>query len=90
MTKPPDASQTYYLTFEPDMAGFNNMRMSLECAVAFAAITGRTLVLPDSWSIDHIGGVIGQSTSTRGPARLRLQGKPSESLTLILRPTEAV
>jgi hypothetical protein len=89
LTKPPDASQTYYLTFEPDMAGFNNMRMSLECAVAFAAITGRTLVLPDSWSIDHIG-VIGQSIRTRGLARPRLERARYEYLTFRFRHTEAV
>jgi hypothetical protein len=35
-----------YLTFEPDMGGWNNVRMSLETILVFAAATGRTLVLP--------------------------------------------
>lgn len=68
LTKPPDPSKTYYLSFEPDMAGFNNVRMSLECAIAFAVITGRTLVLPDSWAIGHIGSVAGYYAIAQGHA----------------------
>lgn len=36
----------YYLTFEPDPGGWNNIRMSMEIIFVLAAATGRTLVLP--------------------------------------------
>lgn len=36
-----------YISFEPWNGGFNNIRMSLEFAMALAIATGRTLVLPD-------------------------------------------
>ena len=35
-----------YLTFEPDEGGWNNIRMSMETAVAMAVSMGRTLVMP--------------------------------------------
>ena len=35
-----------FLSFEPDMGGWNNVRMSLENIVVLAAATGRTLILP--------------------------------------------
>jgi len=35
-----------FLTFTPDMGGWNNVRMSLEVVFVLAAATGRTLVLP--------------------------------------------
>ncbi|KAL9191271.1 hypothetical protein ACHAXT_000977 [Thalassiosira profunda] len=44
---PTDSSdQRRYVTFEPDRGGWNNIRMSLEIVIVFAAATGRTLVLP--------------------------------------------
>lgn len=40
------SNNTRYVTLERDLGAFNNARLSLECAVAIAAATGRTLVLP--------------------------------------------
>jgi hypothetical protein len=40
-----------YLTFEPDEGGWNNIRMSMETAVAMAHAMGRILVLPPSQRI---------------------------------------
>ena len=41
-----DDHRRRYVTFEPDRGGWNNIRMSLEIVMVFAAATGRTLVLP--------------------------------------------
>jgi hypothetical protein len=35
-----------YVVFQPDLGGWNNIRMSLEVVVLFALVTGRILVLP--------------------------------------------
>jgi GDP-fucose protein O-fucosyltransferase len=35
-----------FLSFQPDPGGWNNVRMSFESMVVFAAATGRTLILP--------------------------------------------
>jgi len=35
-----------YVTFEPDVGGWNNIRMQMELVIVFAAATGRILVLP--------------------------------------------
>jgi hypothetical protein len=40
-----------YLTFEPDEGGWNNIRMSMETAVAMAHAMGRILVLPPTQEI---------------------------------------
>jgi len=42
----PIPPRTKFVTFSPWRGGFNNIRMSLEMAVAFAAATDRTLVMP--------------------------------------------
>jgi hypothetical protein len=44
-------SEPKYLTFEPDEGGWNNIRMSMETAVAMAHAMGRILVLPPSQRI---------------------------------------
>jgi len=43
-----------FLSFEPDRAGWNNMRMSFETVVVLAAATGRTLVIPNEKKITQI------------------------------------
>ena len=35
-----------YVVFQPDLGGWNNIRMSLEVTIVFALMTGRILVLP--------------------------------------------
>ena len=49
--KNPKVSRRRYLTFEPDGGGWNNLRMSFECIVVFAAVMGRTLVLPPEQNV---------------------------------------
>jgi hypothetical protein len=39
-------ARNQYLTFEPDQAGWNNVRMAMETAVTLALAMGRILVLP--------------------------------------------
>lgn len=40
-----------YLTFEPDTGGWNNLRMSFENILIYAAVSGRALVLPPDQNI---------------------------------------
>ena len=52
--KAPDATAdiaTRYLSFEPDLGGWNNIRMEFEIMVVFAATTGRTLILPPDYPV---------------------------------------
>ena len=44
--KAPAGTPTKYVTFEPDVGGWNNIRMQMELVLVFAAASGRTLVLP--------------------------------------------
>ena len=39
-------SQNKYISFEPWWAGYSNVRMSFEIAIAISEITGRTLIIP--------------------------------------------
>lgn len=41
-----EGEEEKYCTFEPDVGGWNNIRMQMETVLVFAAATGRTLVLP--------------------------------------------
>eukprot|EP00560_Eucampia_antarctica_P009332 CAMPEP_0197828014 /NCGR_PEP_ID=MMETSP1437-20131217/4668_1 /TAXON_ID=49252 ORGANISM="Eucampia antarctica, Strain CCMP1452" /NCGR_SAMPLE_ID=MMETSP1437 /ASSEMBLY_ACC=CAM_ASM_001096 /LENGTH=621 /DNA_ID=CAMNT_0043429079 /DNA_START=24 /DNA_END=1889 /DNA_ORIENTATION=+ len=40
------STETKYISFAPDIGGWNNIRMSLEIIIIMAAASGRTLVLP--------------------------------------------
>jgi len=44
-------SKTKYLTFQPDVAGFNNNRLAFETLLVLSAAMGRTLVLPPKHQI---------------------------------------
>jgi len=46
-----DNHHTKYITVAYDFAGWNNIRMGLECMIVFAHATGRTLVIPPQ---DHL------------------------------------
>jgi hypothetical protein len=35
-----------YVVFQPDLGGWNNIRMALEVVILFAVATGRILVMP--------------------------------------------
>ncbi len=57
----PHDEEERFLTFEPDSGGWNNIRMSLEILVVFAATTGRTLVLPPKEPMYLLG--VGQGSA---------------------------
>mmetsp|Transcript_9738 Transcript_9738/g.27844 ORF Transcript_9738/g.27844 Transcript_9738/m.27844 type:complete len:499 (-) Transcript_9738:71-1567(-) len=48
-----------FISFEPWSGGFNNIRMSLELAMALALATNRTLVLPDRYRMYKLQGLSG-------------------------------
>jgi len=50
-----DEKSPKYLTFEPDFAGWNNVRMAMETATVLAQATGRILVLPPEQTIASLG-----------------------------------
>lgn len=47
-----------YVTLQKDLGGFNNIRLSLETGVAFAAATGRTFVIPPPFTIWNMNGQV--------------------------------
>eukprot|EP00752_Nemacystus_decipiens_P007761 g6935.t1 len=47
-----------YVTLQKDLGGFNNIRLSLESAVAFAAATGRTFVIPPPFTIWNMNAMV--------------------------------
>lgn len=54
--RPKDSKEKeYYLTFQPDRGGWNNIRMSMEILFVMAAATGRTLVLPPKLPLYLLG-----------------------------------
>lgn len=63
LTRPhlwPTVDRSKYLVFQTWRGGFNNERMSLELAVAFAVVLGRVLVLPPAFDMyllaeSHLG-----------------------------------
>ncbi|CBJ48562.1 conserved unknown protein [Ectocarpus siliculosus] len=54
-----------YVTLQKDLGGFNNIRLSLECAVAIAAATGRTLVIPPPFQIWNMKGTAKKEVDLR-------------------------
>lgn len=51
---PTKSSNEKFLTFEPDDAGWNNIRMGFETVIAMAIVMGRTLVLPPNQPLSVI------------------------------------
>ena len=49
-----DQTNRRFLTFDTDLAGFNNARMVFEINLLAAIVTGRTLVLPRRRSVTHL------------------------------------
>lgn len=62
------------MTLQKDLGGFNNIRLSLECGVAFAAATGRTFVIPPPFLIWNMNSKMKEkvrSLSLLGPFHFR-------------------
>ena len=58
----PFFSPHFFLTFEPDGGGWNNIRMSMETVLAMAHAMGRTLVLPPKQRMYLLHGNSQQAT----------------------------
>jgi GDP-fucose protein O-fucosyltransferase len=64
---PKDGRLPQYLTFDIDLGGWNNRRLSFETMVAYAIAMGRILVLPPPTMLHH--PVITQDKDHRGQAQ---------------------
>jgi hypothetical protein len=42
----PNVTDRRYVVFQPDLGGWNNIRMALEVVILYALVTGRILVMP--------------------------------------------
>lgn len=71
-----------YLTFEPDKAGFNNVRIAFELAVVLAHAMGRTLVIPPKSTFWNMPG---KSVSIPDFFEFDLRGLPVVSFESFLR-----
>ena len=69
-----EGNATKYLTLEKDLGGFNNIRISLEAAVALAAAMGRTFVIPPPFSIWRMNTKVGKKVRSFGRSPRRYRG----------------
>lgn len=51
--------------FDPDHGGWNNIRMGMETILVFAALTGRTLVIPPKQKMYLLGKDKGEKNKLR-------------------------
>ncbi|CAM9593949.1 unnamed protein product, partial [Ectocarpus fasciculatus] len=88
-----EENKSKYVTLQKDLGGFNNIRLSLECAVAFAAATGRTLVIPPPFQIWNMKGTAKTGVDLRelfSFDKLRASGRVSVITTAEFLEREAV
>lgn len=70
-----EENSSRYVTLEKDLGGFNNIRLSLECGVAFAAATGRTFVIPPPFKIWNMHGKRDKQVRQVREVRVGREGK---------------